>query len=114
MVFGSDSITKDVAAAKAYREVLETWQKDTGILVVDTDNETNGHEQITTEDWETKCFGVTSRAVSGRLGDESTFAEIWEILKKCLEDNLKSHVNFMDDNEAMGHDCDLTSCEGDM
>ena len=114
MVFGSDSITKDVAAAKAYREVLETWQKDTGILVVDKDDETSGHEQITTEDWETKCFGVTSRAVSGTLGDESTFAEIWGILKRCLEDNLKIDVKFMDDDEAMEHDCDLTSCEGDM
>ena len=51
MVFGNDSIIKDVAAVTAYREILENWQKDTGILVVDKDNETSGHEQITTEDW---------------------------------------------------------------
>ena len=82
--------------------------------MVDNGNGTSGHEQIITEDLEMKGFGVTSRAVSGRLGDESTFGEIWGILKRCLEDNLKIDVKFMDDDEAMEHDCDLTSCEGDM
>ena len=51
-------------------------------------------------------IGVTPRA--------EKLAGIWGNLKRCLEDNLKIDVKFMDDDEAMEHDCDLTSCEGDM
>ena len=57
---------------------------------------------------------VKARNEQSNLGDESTFAEIWGISKICLEDNLKIDVKFMDDDEAREHDCDLTSCEGDM
>ena len=61
------------------------------------DNDTSGHEQITTEDWAMKSFGVTSRA--------GKFAGIWGNLKQMFG----RHPDAAEDRSVAAEDSECRS-----